>query len=165
LIPHVALVKQLYAQKMANNEVLNSAAFWLVTPVVQSSSQRDRCFGAIYRLQIQGRKVSEARNQQTLCIDCGLLLLVICFTHSSPLKLEAIYCTETSDSRTTPSYNPEEPALHSYRCENFKSNRFLTALTNKSKFPFHMGLVQRYVSWRSVKPYLICSCSFSSRVY
>jgi hypothetical protein len=42
--------------------VMKSSIFWDITPC---TSGRARCFGGIYRLHLQGWKISQARNQQT----------------------------------------------------------------------------------------------------
>jgi hypothetical protein len=65
-----------------------------------------RRFGGTYRLNLQGRRISRARNQREskwqvvaevnrLCLPSAFAL-VSCSAYSSTLKIEAIYSSETS---------------------------------------------------------------------
>jgi hypothetical protein len=90
-----------------------------------SPSKVDQHFGGQYRLFIQGRRISQTRNQSE--INVALLAtcfsLVSCFTYFSTLKTKAICSSETfvDFQRITRCYIPEDRTLHNHRCENQKS--------------------------------------------
>jgi hypothetical protein len=105
--------------------VMKSFIVWCITPC--SLFKVNRCFGGIYRLHLQGRRISRARNQSQsmiweLCLPPAFRL-VSCSTYSSTLKMEAICSSETSveTRRTTRRHIPEDDTLHNHRCENLKS--------------------------------------------
>jgi hypothetical protein len=75
-------------------------------------------YNAVYRrfwgkccLRLQGRRISQARNQQ-VATTCFMLLS--CLAYSSTLKLDMTCSFETSDSlqRTTRRYIPEDRTLY-----------------------------------------------------
>jgi hypothetical protein len=84
--------------------VMKSTIFWDITPC--SSLSVNRCFGGTYRLHLQGRRISRARNQRE--------------SRSHPLNLfstltmETICSSETSvdTQRTTRRYVPKDGTLH-----------------------------------------------------
>jgi hypothetical protein len=80
----------------------------------------NRRFGGTYRLHLQGRKLSQPRNQ--LCLPHDFTLFS-CSFYSSALKMEAMCSSETSVGfqQTTRRYIPEDNILHNHRCENLKS--------------------------------------------
>jgi hypothetical protein len=80
----------------------------------------NRRFGGQCSLYLQGRRISQGRNQsESRCDSCFLL------GFSSTLKMEAICSSETSVEfqQTTRRYFPEDITLHNYCCENLKSYR------------------------------------------
>jgi hypothetical protein len=81
---------------------------WVVTPY---SSEGDLRFGGTYRFHLQGRRVSQVRNQQNQVIRWRWRLYI-------PPKCSA--CLPT-----TRRYNPQDRTFHSYRCENLKSSVLL----------------------------------------
>jgi hypothetical protein len=78
-------------------------------------------FGRTCHLHLQGRRISEARNQREESSK-----LVSCLAYSSTLKLETTCSPETSVDfqRTTRHFIPEDKTLHNYRCENLRSYLF-----------------------------------------
>jgi hypothetical protein len=75
---------------------MHSTAFWVVTTC---NSETARRFGGIYRLQLQDRRVSQARNQQK---TVALKIVVMC-------------SSDTSGSLpTTRPYNPENRTLQDW---------------------------------------------------
>jgi hypothetical protein len=87
---HCEVVKHIGAVK--------STIFWDITPC--SPLKVNRHFGGTYRLLLQGRRISRARNQR-----------------------ESRWQAETSvdTQRTTRRYIPEDSTLYNLRCENLKS--------------------------------------------
>jgi hypothetical protein len=88
-----------------------SSVFWDITPC--SPLSVNRRFGGSYRLHLQGRKISQARNR----CQAGSK------ENSGLLKTEATCFSEMSVDfkRTTRRYIPEDRNLHNHRCENLKS--------------------------------------------
>jgi hypothetical protein len=58
-----------------------------------SSLQANRCFGGTHRLHIQGRRISQARNQHESKCQSEL---VSCLVYFSTLNIDATYSCETS---------------------------------------------------------------------
>jgi hypothetical protein len=72
--------------------------------VVTSSSSVEvhQCFGEAYRLRPQGRRISQAINEQNAgskCSVCCLVLADFCLAYFQTLKMEAICSSETSVDR------------------------------------------------------------------
>jgi hypothetical protein len=103
------------------SKMLKSTIFCDITPC--SPLKVNRRFGGTYRLNLQGRRMSRARNQRESRYKAGAFTLVSCSTYYSTLKMEAIRSSETSVDfqRTTLRYIPEDGTHHSHRCENLKS--------------------------------------------
>jgi hypothetical protein len=82
-----------------------------------SSVELYRHFEENYHLYIQGRRVSEAGNQQ----------FVFCLAYSSTVNMEALCPSETfvDFRRTTLQYEPEDRTLRSHCCENLKPKIYL----------------------------------------
>jgi hypothetical protein len=87
--------------------VVKSTIFWDITPC--NPLRVNRRFGGIYRLYLQGRKVSRARAQRE--------------SRWKPDPMEAICSSETSVNfqRTTRRYNPKDGTFNNHRCENLES--------------------------------------------
>jgi hypothetical protein len=86
-----------------------------------------RRFGRSYRLHLQGRRMSRARNQrESRCLLDGLL------NYSSTLKMEAIRSSETLGATqwTTRRHIPEDDTLHNHRCENLKSYKLIQSASS-----------------------------------
>jgi hypothetical protein len=102
---------------------IKNAMFWDITPC--SPLKVNWRFGGTYRLHLQGRRISRARNQrESRCLSLPPALTPFsCSAYSSTLKTEAIYSSETSldIQRTTRRYIPEDSTLRYHRCENLKS--------------------------------------------
>jgi hypothetical protein len=90
-------------------------------------------FGEIYRLQVHGRIVRQARNlyegyrkqsrkQQSLLATC--FIWVSSLAYSSIPMIEAVCSSETSIkfNRSSWSFIPEDRSLHNHRSENLISN-------------------------------------------
>jgi hypothetical protein len=93
--------------------VMKITIFWDI--MARSPSKVNRCFWGIYRLHLQGQRISRARYQRES--SSGLppaFTLVSCSAYSSTLKMEAIYFSETSVDfqRTTRRYIPQDGTLH-----------------------------------------------------
>jgi hypothetical protein len=71
--------------------IINSVFVCVVTAC---SSVRGRCFWAICRLCLEGRTMSQARNQLSSAFH--LFLIISCLAYSSNLKMEAICSYEMS---------------------------------------------------------------------
>jgi hypothetical protein len=82
---------------------LKSSVFWDIMSCIPLKVNRR--FGGTYRLIIQDRRISQARNQ----CEAG--------------RKKSSYSSETSVDfqRTTRRYIPEGRTLHKHRCENLKS--------------------------------------------
>jgi hypothetical protein len=98
--------------------ILKSTIFFDITPY--SPLKVNRRFGGTYRLHLQSRRISRAKNQREIRCQAEL---ASCSAYSSTMKMEAIFSSETSGDfqRTTRRYIPEDRALHNHRCENLKS--------------------------------------------
>jgi hypothetical protein len=72
--------------------IMNSSVFLDITPC--SPLTVNRRFGAIYRHHLQGRKLSQARNQREAA--CYFHTLVSYFAYSSSPKAETTCFSETS---------------------------------------------------------------------
>jgi hypothetical protein len=114
-----------FHQPAQNREIANyigrkTTVFWDITPC--TPLKVNRRFGRIYRLHLQGRKMSRARNQLESCLPPPFTL-VSCSAYSSTKKMEAICCSETSVDfqRTTRRYIAEDGTLHNHHCGNLKS--------------------------------------------
>jgi hypothetical protein len=85
---------------------------WDITPC--SPLKVNRRFGETYRLHLQDRKISRARNQ--LCLPPAFMLVCYSAYLSTP-KMKAICSSETSVDfqRTTRRYIPEDNTLHESR--------------------------------------------------
>jgi hypothetical protein len=92
---------------------LKSTIFWDITSC--NPLRVIRRFGGTYRLHLQGRKISRARNQRERWFLAQIIF--------STLKMEATCFSETSadTQRTTRRYIPEDGTLHNHRCENLTS--------------------------------------------
>jgi hypothetical protein len=101
---------------------MKRSIFWDIT--LCSPLKVNRCFGGTCRLQLQGRRISPARNQRKSRWQAELTL-VSCSAYSSTLKMEAMFSSKTSVNfqRTTQRYIPEDSALYNHRCENLKSSK------------------------------------------
>jgi hypothetical protein len=87
-------------------EYMKNVAFWDIVPYRACAN---RCLGGKYRLQLQGRKISERGTSLSRWL----------------LKLEAILSSETSvHTSSTRRHIPEDGVLHSHRRENLKSYMF-----------------------------------------
>jgi hypothetical protein len=71
---------------------MKSTIFSEITPC--SPLKVNRRFGGTYRLHLQGRKISQARNPRENRWQG--FILVSCLAHFYTLKMEAICCSETS---------------------------------------------------------------------
>jgi hypothetical protein len=92
------------------NWIMKSMVFWVVT---LCSAERARRFGGRCLLQLQGRRVSQARNH------LSLLLLVSSLAMTQ--KMEEWCSSETPGcGRSTRRYSPEDRPLHTHRRENIK---------------------------------------------
>jgi hypothetical protein len=111
---------------------LKSFISWDIKPC--SSLKLSRRFGGTCRLHLQGRRISQARNQH----KAGGFLLV----YSSTLKRKATCSSETSVDfqRTTQHYIPEDINFHNYRCENLKSYIVHIILKDHDNFPLCFNL-------------------------
>jgi hypothetical protein len=94
--------------------------YWIV---MSYKSERVRHFWRTHHFYLQGRRVSQARNQQKKTPACSMLLPV---PFSLILNVEAICFSETSDyfHRPTRLYIPEHRTVRSHRCGNLRSNRY-----------------------------------------
>jgi hypothetical protein len=79
---------------------LKSTIYWDMTPC--SPLNVNRRFGATYRLHLQGRRISRARNQR-----------------ESRSQVDGSDMFEFQQTRQR--YIPEDSTLHNHRCENLKS--------------------------------------------
>jgi hypothetical protein len=84
--------------------------FWDITPC--SPLKVDRRFGVSYRIHLQVRRISQARNQHEARSKQS--------SASSILKVEAIYSSETSEDYTA---IPGDKAVHNHSCENLIINQ------------------------------------------
>jgi hypothetical protein len=121
--------------KLPISEISYLHDIWDITSC--SPLKVNRRFGGTYRLHLQSRRISRARDQresrwqaqeQSASRNFGLCLppaftLVSCSAYSSTLKLEAIYSSESSVDfqRTTRRYMPADGTLPNQRRENLKS--------------------------------------------
>jgi hypothetical protein len=80
--------------------------FWDITPC--NVSKVNRLFGVICRLDLQGRRISQARNSM------------------KQVARRAIFLWNVDFQRTTRRYIPEDITLRNHRCENLKSYILLT---------------------------------------
>jgi hypothetical protein len=98
-----------------HNYKINS---WLC--VIHSLSQN--MIGICY-LHLQGRRISQARNQRESTWKAEFFRLVSCFADSTTLKMEAKCSSEmSSDFRwTTFRCIPEDRTFHNHSCENLRS--------------------------------------------
>jgi hypothetical protein len=105
-------------------------------------------------LNLQGRRISQARNQhKELCLSPSFTL-VSCSAYSSTPKMEAICSSETSVDfqRIARRYIPEDSTLHNHRCENLKSYMFFIKFCVGN---LHQGLRSRCSEmWRCMIWYL-----------
>jgi hypothetical protein len=72
--------------------MVNSTVFWYVTPCCPVGI--NRLPRGTYCFHLQGRRVSQVNNKQDLCLMLALLLEV-CFTYSSIMKIETVRSSET----------------------------------------------------------------------
>jgi hypothetical protein len=88
-----------------------------------SPLKSNRRFGGICRLQLQGARISQERNNHEAGSKQLSFMLDYCLAYSSILKMEVTRSTETSIDfqRTTQGYIRENGTPHSHRCENLKS--------------------------------------------
>jgi hypothetical protein len=102
--------------------LLNSTIFWDITPC--SPLRVNWRFRNTHRLHLQGRRISQAKNQHKSRWQASMLLS--CSAYSSTLKMEAICSSETSVhfQQTTRRYIPEDSTLHNHCCENLKSYKW-----------------------------------------
>jgi hypothetical protein len=106
-IINMAVVQNFIVTDSYDKSDRNTAVFVVL---LLYNSERVLRFGGVYRLHLQGRRLSQARNQQL---------------HAA-IQAGGIASSETSGSRrATRLYNPEGQTLHSHRPENlkFKFNR------------------------------------------
>jgi hypothetical protein len=79
---------------------MKNTVLWVINPC---RSGKPRCFGAIYRLHLQDRRISQARNQQKV-ESCAGLVSGLLFDP----KMEATYSTGVIDFLLlTRRYNPK----------------------------------------------------------
>jgi hypothetical protein len=92
--------------RFTQQDFTESIIFWDITP--WTPLKVNRRFGGTYRLHLQSRKISRARNQRSV--------------YFPTLKMEAICLSETSVDfqRTARRYIPEVCTLHNHRCDNLK---------------------------------------------
>jgi hypothetical protein len=95
---------------------MKSSIFWDITPC--SPLKVKQHFGGIFRLHLYGRRISKSRNQREAACNQSCLLatcftLISCLAHSSALKMEATYSSETPVDlqRTIWHYIPEDRTL------------------------------------------------------
>jgi hypothetical protein len=88
-----------------------STLFWDITPCILLKVIRR--FGGTYRLYLQGRTISRARNQRESRWQAERASRLRCSAYSSTLKMEAICSSETSIDfqRTARRYIPEDSTL------------------------------------------------------
>jgi hypothetical protein len=92
---------------------VESTIFCDITPC--SPLRINQRFGGKYRLHLQGRKISQARNQhESRCQACHLLACWFAEPISSTLNMEAICSSETlvETQRTTWRHIPDDDTLH-----------------------------------------------------
>jgi hypothetical protein len=79
----------------------------------------NRCFGGTYHFHLQGRKISQVKNQR----EAGSKQRSSYLAYSSTLKMEVTCSCERSFAfqRTIRHYIPEDRTLPNHRCENLKS--------------------------------------------
>jgi hypothetical protein len=100
-------------------ENLKSTILWDITPC--SPLEVNRRFGRIYKLHLEGRRISRTRNQRAP----NASTLISCSDYFSILKMGAICSSETlvDFQRITRRYIPEDSTLHNHYCENLKCYR------------------------------------------
>jgi hypothetical protein len=105
---------------------LKRSVFWNITPC--SLLKVNRRFGGTCRLHLQGRRISQARNQ----CEAELCLLLSCLAYSSSLKMcfrNVAKCssgTSVDFQRTTWCYYVEDRPVHNRHCENLKTYNLST---------------------------------------
>jgi hypothetical protein len=106
---------------------MKSSIFSDITP--RSPLKFNGRFGGTCHLQLQGRRIRQARNQhEALFATC--FTLVSYLAYFSILTMEVTYSSETSVDfqRTTRLYIPEDVTLHNHRSKNLKSYIHLNVL-------------------------------------
>jgi hypothetical protein len=112
-----SLVQSCYNQEISEKNNAKSSFFWGISPCRQLKV--NWLFGGTCRLHLQGRRISQARNQ----LESRCFGLVSCLSYSSTLKMEGTCSSETSVDfqLSTWRYISEDRTLHIHRCENLIS--------------------------------------------
>jgi hypothetical protein len=100
--------------------VMKSTIFWDITPC--SPLKVNRRFGGMYRLHLQGRRISRGRNQHALLVTCfhADFLLSLFF---DPEDGGDMFPWNVGWLSTDYMANiPEDDTLHNHCCENLKSD-------------------------------------------
>jgi hypothetical protein len=123
---YVAVTPRQCSRTYTNRISMKSFVFWDIPP--WSPLKVNRYFGGTYRLHLQSRRISQARNQhesrwqaEQLCLHMLSRWFLACL-YSSTLKMEMTCSFKTSVNfqRTTHCYIPEDTILHKHNCGNLK---------------------------------------------
>jgi hypothetical protein len=93
--------------------VLKTSFLWNITPC--SPLKVNRRFGGTYRLHLQSRRISQARNQLGAG-SIAFLFGLFFYPEDGDMFSE----TSVHFQETTRRYIPEETTLHNHRCENLE---------------------------------------------
>jgi hypothetical protein len=109
----VCLMKAMQKSKLhLRSVVMKISIFWDITPC--SLVKVNRHFGGTYCLHLQGRRISQTKNQHQICFAFCLLQANFLLGYSSSLKMKAICFSKTLADchQTAQHYMPEERTYH-----------------------------------------------------